>query len=722
MPEIARSGARSDRRPDVRAALAELFGFDAFRSTEQEELFWKIHDGDDVIGVLPTGAGKSLPFQLSALVGDGVTLVVSPLVALMRDQVENLLDRGIRQVGALVGQMTADERDEVLRRTASGTVKLLYVAPERLRDPVFLEHLRSFDLARVVVDEAHCVSLWGPSFRPDFLAVRDALDGAGHPAVPVAALTATATPEIEHDMRAALRLADAEKVSAPTARPNLRLAVVGNDPDVPGDRITNQKDRIRHLLRILTSAERRGEPAIVYVTTVALCEQLAAQMQQCGLIARAYHGRLDGWSRQNVEELFRDGDIDVIVATKAFGMGIDRADVRYVIHVGCPVDLESYWQEAGRAGRDGDPAWCLLLPLPSPDRSTQEWFIEQVSELDGALADAAGELERLGPGEHLVDLEDLAERLGLEETQARVVLHYLDAGGHLERGPDQTLEASVLLLGPVDDGIVERVRLQRRLTPMVPEIINLVEVSDAIATSARDTEAAFIAASRRGQVVFRPTRRVASVTVHSPRSRRAPDTSAIVSRMHDKLETMLGYASRREECRQVTIRRYLGVPADGLDPCGNCDVCDPSIPRPWLDLPLDRVPVADRLVDAELTCLHAVQWNTAEVAAGRAPYGRSALKLMLTGDRFNLGRYASGAERQRRLRRAEASPYWAALGLMTHPRRRVDEAFESLDRDGCLTVRRFLVTNDRGSGLKEYTYPALSDIGERRVELGLVTT
>jgi len=720
--KVARGGTREDRRQDVMIALKAIFGFEEFRSEEQEEIFWRIHDGEDVLGILPTGAGKSLPFQLSALLGDGLTLVVSPLVALMRDQVENLLDRGIRQVGALVGQITADERDEITKRAQTGAISLLYIAPERLRDPVFLDHLRSFELRRLVVDEAHCVSLWGPSFRPDFLAIRAALDSAGHDSVPLAALTATATPEIETDMRRALRIESADKISTPATRPNLRLAVLGTDPQVPGDRFTNNKERLRHLVRILTSAERRSEAAIVYVPTVALSEQVASQLQQAGMIARAYHGRLDPWSRQNVEELFRCGEVDVIVATKAFGMGIDRSDVRYVVHLGCPADLESYYQEAGRAGRDGEPSWCLLMPISSSDRTTQEWFIDQVGNLDSALEEAALLLRMMGIGSHLVDLEKLAAELGLEETQARVVLHYLEADGQIHRGPDQSSIASVLMLERPHDDVVASVCDAARMTVMVPALLDLIDLASQHHHPTAELEQRFINESREGTLIFRPVRRMASIRVHEAQSRRTASTAVVTQQMYNKLDQMLDFAMEREECRQMTIRKYLGESPLGMQPCGICDVCDPALPRPWLELPLDLVPAADRLMDAQLTCLYAVQWNESEVAAGRAPYGRSALRCVLAGDRFQLGRYTEGVNRQRRIRRAEASPYWAALSLLTNPSDKIRAAFEALDFDGCLTTCQFEVINGRGSDLERYSYPALSDIGGRRLDLGLVSS
>lgn len=707
---------RDEQRPQVLVALKQLFGFDDFRSEEQEELFWAIRERRPVLGLLPTGAGKSLPFQLAALLSDGLTLVVSPLIALMRDQVEQLLDKGIRSVGALVGQMSADERDEVLRLADTGAIRLLYVSPERLRDPVFLERLSRLPVHRAVVDEAHCVSLWGPSFRPDFLAIRPALDAAGHGHVPVAALTATATPEIEADIRDALDLRSADKIATPFRRQELRLAVLGNDPAVPGDRFSNDKDRVRLLIRIITAAERRGEAAIVYVPTVAKAEQLGAQLQHVGLIARAYHGQMDGWSRQNVENLFRDGDIDVVIATKAFGMGIDRADVRYVIHVGYPSDLESYYQEAGRAGRDRDPSWCLLLPLPDRDRRTQEWFIDQVADLDDVLAEAHRQLANRGPGLHLIDLTEFSQALALDETQARVVLHYLEAGGSISRVADQTIEASILEISRTSQPLARAALDHVGASPMVQTRVIVPEVADTLGTDARTLEQAFLDASRAGEFVFRPYRRAAAIEVHATPGR-VPDTSHIVSQMRRKLDRMDQYARRRSECRQVTLRTYLGEVDP--QPCGVCDVCDTRLERPWLEITHDTVPDADRLLDPELVFLAAVEWNMREVVAGRSPYGLSSLRHVVAGDRYQLGQYVTGPERERRLRRAEASPYWSALSLVTNASRVAEFAAEALVAAGQIELVEFAPSSGPFAG-STYSYPALTEAGRARLEHGLV--
>ncbi len=719
LPAISTGGDRTSRRPDVLAAMALIFGenFADFRSQEQEELFWRILDGDDVLGLLPTGAGKSLPFQLAALVTTGLTIVISPLVALMRDQVESLLARGVRAVGALIGAMSADERDEVLRQAGTDSIRLLYVAPERLRDPVFIDHLANLPVNRLVVDEAHCVSLWGPSFRPDFLAIRAAFDSAGYHHIPVAALTATATPEIELDIRRSLRIEHAVKVAMPFARPELRFAVIDEVRGRAGDRIRNEKERSRLLIRMLTAAEHAGHASIVYVPTIRQADQIANQLRQVGLLARSYHGQLDAWSRQDVEELFRDGEIDTVVATKAFGMGIDRSDVRLIVHIGHPADLESYYQEAGRAGRDGDDALCILLGLRR-DRRTQDWFIDQVANLDDHLRAAHERLRELGAGEHVVDLAEFGASIGIDdETQVRVVLHYLEAADCVRRSTDQTTRARILAVTELRDSALKEALRAAGAHQLVSTEIELAEIAEQLAVSPVEVERRLLEASRSGEIVFRPIQRGARLIIENTLGQ-VPDTAPVVAVMRRKLDQMVQY-SDTNQCRQALLRSYLGETSP--QPCGRCDVCDrDGYPRPWMTVTRDTLPDADRLFDEPLTVLAAVDWNASEAAAGRNPYGRTALAQLLAADRFGLGRYADGTERTRRIRRAEASPYWGALALVTNPSARIGAAMDSLLERGELDTGTHEPTGI-GASTSTYEYLVLTETGRARMERGELT-
>jgi ATP-dependent DNA helicase RecQ len=323
--------------------LRDVFGFDSFRPGQQD-IIDAVTRGDNVLAIMPTGGGKSLCFQLPALMRDGVTLVISPLIALMRDQVRALREAGV-EAGALTSGNTEEETAEVWDALEAGRLKLLYIAPERLASGAALGMLRRIGVGLIAVDEAHCVSQWGHDFRPDYLRIgelRRALD------VPLAAFTATADGETREEIVA--RLFDGQ---APQTflhgfdRPNIHLAFAAKD---------NPRRQILHF-----AAARKGQSGIVYCGTRAKTESLASALREAGHAALHYHGGMDPDARRDTEMRFQRDDGLIVVATVAFGMGVDKPDIRWVAHADLPKSIESYYQEIGRAGRDGAPAETLTL-------------------------------------------------------------------------------------------------------------------------------------------------------------------------------------------------------------------------------------------------------------------------------------------------------------------------------------------------------------------------
>ena len=353
-------GTRAD---DVRAALQRFFGFPELRPGQAAALR-PVLDKQDALVVMPTGAGKSLVYQLGALLQpSGTTVVVSPLIALMKDQVDALRARGIAAEYVNSSQ-TADEQRDVLDRMRRGELTLVYAAPERLRLASFQRSLRQAQVALLAVDEAHCVSQWGHDFRPDYLALASARRAMGDP--PCVALTATATPRVQGDIADQLDLRDPVRLVTGFNRPNLTFEV----------KTTSTAEQKR---RVLGDFLRRhdGQAGLIYVATRKDCEALAQFVRdEIGRECEAYHAGLPDAERAHVQEAFIGRRLDTVVATNAFGMGVDRGDVRFVAHWSIPSNLEAYYQEAGRAGRDGEPATALLLYAPQ-DRQLKEWFIEQ---------------------------------------------------------------------------------------------------------------------------------------------------------------------------------------------------------------------------------------------------------------------------------------------------------------------------------------------------------
>jgi ATP-dependent DNA helicase RecQ len=342
----------SPSRADLLEVLRQRFGHPSFRPG-QERIVRALLDGRDTLAVLPTGAGKSLVYQLTSQLLPGVTLVVSPLLALMKDQVESLEARGLR-VGVINSTQSPSDAEQALRATVEGDAKLLYVTPERFDNPEFMAQARRLQVSLFVVDEAHSISEWGHSFRPSYLTLPTAIGQLGRPTL--LALTATATPWVRDDIVGRLDLRQPRVVVSGTDRPNLFLEVV---------RVEEEREDRRVLQELVSSDDPRMQGSgIVYAATTRAATETAAWLREWGVAADVYHGQRRKRDREHVQDAFMSGDLRVIAATNAFGLGVDKPDVRFVVHRDIPASLEAYYQEAGRAGRDGEPARCTLIYRP----------------------------------------------------------------------------------------------------------------------------------------------------------------------------------------------------------------------------------------------------------------------------------------------------------------------------------------------------------------------
>lgn len=395
----------------LETSLRDHFGLATFRSGQRKAIETLL-SGHDALVVMPTGTGKSLIYQMAALHRPGVTLVISPLIALMKDQVDQLTQRGI-PAAHLSSGISQGDRQATLQRLAAGQIKLLYVAPERLRHIAFRQALRHVQVSLLAIDEAHCVSHWGHDFRPAYLRIGAFRQQLG--ATPTVALTATATPRVQDDIAQQLGIPNAQRIVTGFNRPNLYFNV----------RMTPQPAAKLSAIETLLRNDLEGGAAIIYAGTRRGTVEIAQFIQEVvGLPAEAYHGNRDWRDRRRVQEAFAVGELPIVAATNAFGMGIDRADVRLVIHHDMPGSLEAYYQEAGRAGRDGAPAQAALLYDPQ-DRALQEWFIshsvpdlEQCRQLYGLLEQ--------GPQQFWTSLRELCLATSIRQTSIRLALAQLE--------------------------------------------------------------------------------------------------------------------------------------------------------------------------------------------------------------------------------------------------------------------------------------------------------
>lgn len=389
--------------------LEKHFNFSQFRAG-QKEIVEAILAGRDVVALMPTGGGKSLCYQLPAIISDKLSIVISPLIALMKDQVDGLNARGIA-AGYINSTMSADDNRAQMDDIRKGKTKILYIAPERFGSADFRRDFKDMNVHLLAVDEAHCVSQWGHDFRPDYLKIKQYINLLKNRPT-IAAFTATATPEVKEDIIERLDLHEPAVFVRGFDRPNLKFFV---------QKDLKPKERIKELMRIASSIEGSG---VVYTLTRKDTESIAAELRAAGISAVAYHAGLDGQKRNKIQNDFMENRYKVIVATIAFGMGVDKADIRYVIHSGMPASLEGYYQEAGRAGRDGEIAYCMLLHSKK-DNATHNFLI-QSSRRDMVTQGKSWE-EATGVVNIKYDrLEKMKEYVESEGCRRKIILRYFD--------------------------------------------------------------------------------------------------------------------------------------------------------------------------------------------------------------------------------------------------------------------------------------------------------
>lgn len=563
---------------DALETLKKYWGHDSFRPM-QKEIIDRALDGGDVLAILPTGGGKSVCFQVPCLMKEGLALVVTPLIALMKDQVQNLEARGIRAV-ALYAGMTRREIDLALNNAAYGDFKFLYVSPERLGTALFKSYLEVLNINYIVVDEAHCISQWGYDFRPDYLQIgelRRAVDA------PVIALTATATPRVAQDIMDRLS-ADGREFTLMKSgfeRENLNYIV------------RECSDKLGQVLTVCNSVPGSG---IIYLRSRSKCEELSARLKAEGLSVAFYHAGLGPQARASRQESWKRGEIRIMVCTNAFGMGIDKPDVRLVIHMDLPESPEAYFQEAGRAGRDGKTSYAVLLWNRTDLQRASKLERTSFPELE-YIADVYQKLHIYNSipydqGENRQVKFDLAEfctHFKLERSRVHYSLVYLERSGHITYSEDVDIPTRVQIVrsrNELNDLVFDDPLLGDVLEALMrgyPGIfsfavcINEERFCAACGVSVEHLHRLLYRLSMEHVIKYIPCERSSVIVLHHNRLQpgnvdmQPQRYEMLLQNYRDRCAAMAGYVTQDSECRSRYLLKYFGQENSTL--CGRCDVC-----------------------------------------------------------------------------------------------------------------------------------------------------
>ncbi len=562
---------------DIHEVLREVWGYSSFRPM-QEEVVRAVMSGTDTLALMPTGGGKSLCFQVPALAMGRLCIVVSPLIALMQDQVERLKRSGVRAVAVTSG-MGHVEIENALESSAMGKMDFLYVSPERLGSDLFKARLPRMPVGLIAVDEAHCISQWGYDFRPSYMLIGSLREV--HPKVPILALTASATPEVAKDIMERLAFHKPHELRGSFRRPELTFWV------------SHGEDKFGRLLRIANHVKGTG---IVYLRDRRGTTRIAQFLQQHGISAQAYHAGLGMEERDHIQKEWTSGAIRFVAATNAFGMGIDKSDVRSVIHMEPPPDMESYYQEAGRAGRDGQPSFAFLLAHPSDEAKLREKLeasfptLSEVRRVYQAFADLHG--IALGSGEfeaYNLDLTELGRRTSLPASTVNSVMKALELDGRVALSESARTPSRVLMRAGGDT--IHSLRISdNRVGPLLeamlrmygglfeePSIIDETLLAKHLGRSVSHVRASLHELARDNVLFYRPRNDSPTATLLTPRADAqtlALNKEALHARQErarKRMEAIIHFTFQEKGCREIAVLRYFGEHAD--EPCGRCDNC-----------------------------------------------------------------------------------------------------------------------------------------------------